>query len=209
MSENQEQGMAPSSGGLAAQEAARRSRWMLTGLAALFFLPLALSFFIYYGTSWRPSKGANHGELIMPARPLPAANLPVREGSWKGFKGKWSLVYIAPGGCDEQCRQVLTMSRQTRLALNNEMTRVQRVFLATDRCCEQTYLRQEHPGLIVLDASVPAASSLLLAFPSDMTSTSVFVVDPLGNLMMRYDARENPRGLLQDLQKLLRLSHIG
>jgi hypothetical protein len=191
----------------------RRNRITLLLLAALFFLPLALSFVMYYGGTWRPAARVNHGELIVPARPLPRVSLPVKEGmsadAWTGFGGKWSLVYVGDGGCAESCRQALVLIRQTRLALNNEMTRVQRVFLATGRCCNGPYLEQEHPGLIVADVSTPVTAPLLLAFPPNRLTSSVFVVDPLGNLMMRYDVGDNPRGLLQDLQKLLRLSHIG
>jgi cytochrome oxidase Cu insertion factor (SCO1/SenC/PrrC family) len=189
--------------------ARRRNVRVLALLAALFFLPLLLSFVLYYGTSWRPAAQVNHGELISPVRPLPQVTLPVVEGPWPGFKGSWTLVYLGDGRCDEHCHAALTMSRQTRLALNNDMGRVQRLFLATGGGRDHQYLQKEHPGLAVLDASGPAASQLVLAFPADGASLSVFVVDPLGNLMMRYDARENPRGLLQDLQKLLRLSHIG
>jgi hypothetical protein len=61
----------------------------------------------------------------------------------------------------------------------------------------------------VLDAQGVAAAALLRAFPAPERAHTLFVVDPLGNLMMRYDARQNSRGLLEDLQKLLRLSHIG
>ncbi len=99
--------------------------------------------------------------------------------------------------------------RQTRLSLNNDMTRMERVFLATANCCAREYLQQEHTGLVVLDASGSAAQPLLAQFPQEGREHTLFVVDPLGNLMMGYDARENPRGLLEDLKRLLRLSHIG
>jgi hypothetical protein len=191
-----------------APEAVRRRNLRLLGvLAALFFVPVLLSFVLYYGTQWRPASLVNHGSLIIPPRPLPRVSLP---GAGQGaFRGKWSLVYVGDGRCEAACRQALQMSRQTRLALNNEMTRVQRVFLASEACCDREFLEQEHPGLIVVDASGAHAASLLALFPPTVRAHSVFIVDPLGNLMMSYDARENPRGLLMDLQKLLRLSHIG
>jgi hypothetical protein len=183
----------------------RRNLRLLTVLAALFFVPVLLSFVLYYGTQWRPAALVNHGALITPPRPLPS--LP---GAEQGtFLGKWSLVYVGDGRCDAACRQALQMSRQTRLALNNEMTRVQRVFLATDACCDREFLEKEHPGLIVLDTTGPDAAALLSLFTPNGREHLMFIVDPLGNLMMSYDARENPRGLLLDLQKLLRLSHIG
>lgn len=201
------------------EAARRRNRLVLLGLAAMFFLPVALSFLMYYGHTWQPAARVNHGELIDPPHPLPKLSLPVVAGAdpaspWAGFTGKWSLVYVGDGRCDDRCRHALVQIRQTRLALNNDMTRVQRVLLATDHCCTLDYLQQEHPGLVAVDASGAAATALVLAFqrdnsPTSAASTFVYVVDPLGNLMMRYDTRDNPRGLLLDLQKLLRLSHIG
>lgn len=182
-------------------------------LAALFVVPLALAFFTYYGTSWRPPARVNHGQLIIPARALPASALPqvlpAAAAAAAPFRDKWSLVYVGNGGCADACRQALYVMRQTRLALNTDMTRVARVFLATADCCARELLEHEHAGLVVLDAAGPAAQPLLAQFPAAEREHTLFVVDPLGNLMMSYDARKNPRGLLEDLKKLLRLSHIG
>jgi hypothetical protein len=201
-----------------------RNLRMLGGLAALFLVPLLAAFYMYYATDWRPVKRVNHGALIIPARPLPLvklehvalvapdANAPrptPGAAAPKLLRDKWSLVYIGAGNCDEPCRQALYVMRQTRLSLNNEMSRLDRVFLVTGDCCARDFLEHEHPGLIVADATSPDGTRLLHEFPADGRPYSLFIVDPLGNLMMSYDARQNPKGLLEDLQKLLRLSHIG
>ena len=181
-------------------------------LASLFVVPLALAFFTYYGTSWRPLARVNHGELITPARALPPSSLPQvlpPAGPATLFRDQWSLVYIGDGSCPDACRQALYVMRQTRLSLNNDMTRVARVFLATGNCCAREFLGHDHAGLVVLDATGAGAQGLLAQFPPGERAHTLFVVDPLGNLMMSYDARANPRGLLEDLKKLLRLSHIG
>jgi hypothetical protein len=109
-------------------------------LAAIFFLPLLLSFWMYYGNTWRPASLTNHGELIQPVRTLPGAELREANGAVAPanlFTEKWALAYIGNGACDETCRQALYFMRQTRLSLNNEMTRVARVFLATGTCCDR------------------------------------------------------------------------
>ncbi len=201
-----------------------RNLRMLGMLAALFLVPLLLAFYMYYGTDWRPVKRVNHGTLISPVRPLPLAKLehvalvapdanappPAPEAEApKLLRDKWSIVYIGAGNCDEPCRQALYVMRQTRLSLNNEMSRLDRVFLVTGDCCARDFLAHEHPGLIVADATSADGMHLLHEFPADGRPYSLFIVDPLGNLMMSYDARQNPKGLLEDLQKLLRLSHIG
>ncbi len=205
---------------LSASDLRARNLRTLALLAALFLLPLALAFFAYYATGWRPSAHVNHGQLITPARPLPAVALPrvALDGSGDvaaagaaaaPFGRTWTLLYIGSGDCDASCRDSLYVMRQTRLGLNNDMARVARVFLVTGRCCDRVFLARDHAGLEVLDAGATAARPLLAQFPAADREHTLFIVDPLGNLMMSYDARGNPRGLLEDLKKLLALSHIG
>jgi cytochrome oxidase Cu insertion factor (SCO1/SenC/PrrC family) len=193
------------------EESRSRGRRQLLIVAAVFLLPLLVAFSLYYGKLWRPAGSSSKGELIDPARPLVVAGLRQAEGTPAGanpFQEKWTLLYIGDGACDADCRTALVFMRQSRLALNNEMTRVQRIFLATGHCCANDYFKTEHPGLITLDASSPEAQPLLAQFPPDRAH-SLFIVDPLGNLMMRHDASHTSKDLLEDLKKLLKLSHIG
>jgi hypothetical protein len=191
----------------------------LAALAALFLAPLAIAFFTYYGTGWRPARLVNHGVLYTPARPLPQVELAAIRLPGAGaddaaraqqpFHGLWSLVYVGAGGCDADCRAALYAMRQTRLLLNNDMGRVARVWLVTGDCCAREFVAHEHPGLLLLDAQSAAAAPLLAAFPAQDRASSLYIVDPLGNLVMSYDARQDPHGLLADLKKLLGLSNIG
>jgi hypothetical protein len=175
-------------------------------LAGLFLIPLVLAFLVYYGTSWRPAGRTNHGELILPARALPRDSPILRADA---FTQRWSLVYVGDGACDDDCKSALYVMRQTQLALNNDMQRVRRVFLASTNCCAKQMLERDYPGLIVIDASADRAAPLLRQFPRDERAHALFIVDPLGNLMMRFDTRANPKGLHEDLVALLKLSHIG
>jgi cytochrome oxidase Cu insertion factor (SCO1/SenC/PrrC family) len=193
-------------------EARRRGRQVLLIVAALFLIPLAVSFALYYGKLWRPAGSVSKGELIQPPRLLEMHGLRLPDGGDADpqlLTDKWSLIYIGDGACDEVCQAALVFGRQSRLALNNDMTRVQRIFLATAHCCATGYFAREQPGLIALDASSPEARALLAQFPGDRQH-SLYLVDPLGNLMMRHDAMQpTSKDLLTDLKKLLRLSHIG
>ena len=193
------------------EDSRSRGRRQLLIVAAVFLVPVAIAFALYYGQIWRPAGNSNKGELIVPARPLEVVGLKHVDGTpadAAGFQGKWSLIYIGDGACDAACRTALVFARQSRLALNNEMTRVQRIFLSTGNCCANDYFKTEHEGMIVLDASAPEAQPLLAQFPAERSS-AVFIVDPLGNLMMRHDAGHTSKDLLTDLKKLLKLSHIG
>ena len=193
------------------QDSRARGRRTLLIVAAVFLLPVAVAFTLYYGKLWRPANSSSMGELIDPARPLTVTGLRFADGTPAGagvLGGKWTLIYIGDGRCDDACRTALVFGRQSRLALNNEMTRVQRVFLATGNCCDTGYLTREQSGLIAFDASSPEAAALLAQFPGEHANT-LFIVDPLGNLMMRHDASHTTKDLLSDLKKLLKLSHIG
>ena len=176
-----------------------RNRKPILILVVLFLAPLGAAFWLYYGSSWRPSLHTNHGVLITPPVLLP-----------KLASGKWTLLVVGQGesGCDAGCRGTLVYARQTWLSLAQLTPRVQRVLLAGPGCCDRDYLQREHNGLIILNTAGTEAAPLLQRVPDPREGT-IFVVDPLGNLMMRYDVRQDPKGLREDLKKLLELSHIG
>ena len=185
----------------------RRQRRLLIGLAFLFFAPLAVSFYLYYGPAgWRPGNRVNHGDLIDPPRPLPDGSLPV-------LKGKWTLLYVGAGSCSARCRSDLYETRQVRIALNRDMDRVQRVFIALGDCCDRQFLHAEHPDLLTVRATADAAPllGLLPAFDgiAPAAADRIYLIDPLGNLMMSYSPDAKPKGMLTDLKRLLGLSHVG
>jgi hypothetical protein len=203
----------------------RRQRRILIGLALLFFAPLGLSFYLYYGKSWRPGGRVNAGELIAPARPLPSLALPLAgagaaatgatpaasETNPQFLKGKWTFLYVQHGRCDDECRRHLYDTRQVRLALDREMNRVQRVFIGDSDCCDFEALKAAHPDLMVIRAS-PADESLLTLLPvrtGAENSHRVYLIDPLGNAMMFYAPDVKSKGMLEDMKRLLRLSSIG
>ncbi|HET9694427.1 MAG TPA: hypothetical protein VFP48_08575 [Steroidobacteraceae bacterium] len=199
----------------------RRGQRQLLILAAIFFVPLAVAFWLYYGPSgWRPVGGTNQGDLIDPAVPLPAVALARLDDAGRTapdfLRGKWTIAYLGDGACDARCRQALYLSRQSRIALNKDMDRVHRVFLATGSCCDRALLQAEHPDLAVALIGEDADSQALLAkFPSlddgvpAAQAGRLWVIDPLGNLVLSYSAQSPDKALLTDVKKLLRLSHIG
>ncbi|HWX37484.1 MAG TPA: hypothetical protein VNZ53_59975 [Steroidobacteraceae bacterium] len=202
---------------------------LLIGLAVLFFAPLGASFYLYYGQSaWRPGGRVNAGDLIDPPRPLPALALPLQSSGETApdfLKHRWSLLYVEQGACAERCRGILYETRQVRLALDRDMDRVQRVFIADEHCCDFRTLHEQHPDLLAIRLS-PAAAPLLKLLPRGNAGSGadlgggangggganaqrIYVIDPLGNVMMSYAPDAKPKGMLEDMKRLLRLSHIG
>jgi hypothetical protein len=199
---------------------------MFIALAFLFFAPVAVAFILYYGIGWSPGGRVNHGELVVPPVPLPELALPRADGprpdaasgalpavtSPSFLKGKWTLLYLGAGGCSAGCRTDLYNTRQVRAALGADRERVQRVFLAEGACCDLEWLHAQQPDLITVQAGATAAPLTAIlehAGHSPARAERVYLIDPLGNLMMSYAADARPKGMLEDLKKLLRLSHVG
>jgi cytochrome oxidase Cu insertion factor (SCO1/SenC/PrrC family) len=191
----------------------RRQGRLLVVLAVLFFAPLGLSFYLYYGRGWHPGSRVNAGVLIDPARPLPALALPLEQGGVTDpqfLKGKWTFLYVQQGRCGDDCQRRLYDTRQVRTALDRDMDRVQRVFILDEDCCDPQALHAMHPDLITIRLT-PADEAWLVLLPraAGDKSERIYLIDPLGNLMMFYEAGANPKGMLEDMKRLLGLSHIG
>jgi hypothetical protein len=177
----------------------RTGRRQLLLVASIFFVPLAAAALLYFQSGWRPSAGVQHGELIDPPRPLPEPAL----------RGQWFLVHPVGDACDAACAAALAELRQVRLALDKDAPRVRRVLLHDGSCCGPTAPAPE-PDLLVLGAGGPEGAALRALFPPAAGGAQgIYIVDPHGNLMMSYPATGAARGLLKDLERLLRLSNIG
>lgn len=176
----------------------RSGRRRLLLMVSLFILPLAAAAWLYFSSGWRPNVDV-HGELIHPPRPLPAEVL----------RGRWFLVHPVQGACDDRCVAVLAELGQVRLALDKDAERVRRVLLHGGECCAADFpLRNE--DLLLLAATGSEGEALRAQFPPAVDgSAGIYIVDPHGNLMMSYPATGSARGLLTDLERLLRLSTIG
>jgi hypothetical protein len=128
------------------------------------------------------------------------------------LKGKWTLLYLGAGGCSAGCRTDLYNTRQVRAALGADRERVRRVFLAEGACCDLEWLHAQQPDLVTVQAGAAAASLTAIlehAGHNPGAADRVYLIDPLGNLMMCYAVDARPKGMLEDLKKLLRLSHVG
>ena len=195
----------------AVDESQRRGRRQFVLVASLFIVPLATAILLYYSSGWRPAVGA-HGELINPPRPLTVGGLMLRDGRPAPadvFEGRWSLVHDAGAACDDRTRALLDELGQVRLALDKDTPRVRRVLLHQGSCESVEFLSRD-ADLLVLAAVGPAGKAFLSQFPTALEAgRGIYIVDPHGNLMMAYPAAGSARGLLKDLERLLRLSNIG
>ena len=190
----------------------RSGRRQLLLVASIFFVPLAAAAFLYFYSGWRPPVGVQHGSLIDAPRPVPEVAFSLPDGGATTvdvLRGRWFLVHPVEGACDERCLATLADLRQLRLALDKDAPRVQRVLLHDGRCCEADSPAMA-PDLLVLGATGPGGDAFRALFPPATDGDNgIYIVDPHGNLMMSYPATGAARGLLKDLERLLRLSSIG
>lgn len=195
-----------------------RARLVLVLLAALFLGGTVIAF-VLLQSGWRPARTKNHGELVQPARPLSDVELTTLDGTQlrlSELKGKWTLVYFGPADCLKPCTDNLYKMRQVTAAQGKEAHRVQRLMVVTDTKALDwlRYTVKDYPGMRVATGPIDAVRRLATEFavpagnPLDSLHR-VYVVDPLGNLMMSYPADADPRGMHKDLGLLLKASQIG
>lgn len=175
-------------------------------IASVFFGPLAVATWMYYGGHFQPQARTNHGALLQPfvniAEQLPQSAI-VAEGD-----GYWLLVYADDNECLESCEQALYVIRQSRKMLGKEMDRLKRVFLHGESSPDTVFLADEHAGLITM-----RDDDLLSLFynkkPAEQSPGGYYLLDPLGNLVMYFRPDIDPGDMVEDIKRLLKLSRIG
>ena len=191
----------------------RRSRIKLWLVVAICAAPVIASYCAYYFV--RPSARSNYGTLIDPQRPMPALNLKTLDGrpyDNMALRGKWTMLMIAGGDCPAGCADRLYHMRQVRLTTGRERDRVQRVWLIPDQAPLSTMLIREYDGTEMLRADPSDLARWLPhdpAEPTDAWADHIYIIDPLGNLMMRFPLNADPNKTKRDLAKLLSASRIG
>jgi hypothetical protein len=175
-------------------------------LVAIFFAPIAASFFAYYFL--RPAPSANYGELLLPPATIAAHPLTRVDGSVFRFaemKDRWILVASDSGACAGECAAKVHAMRQVRLALGRKASRVARVFVVDDLAAADSAAFAPVEDLVI--ALTPRGTMLPPGAANDRAH--IYLVDPHGNVMMRWPANPQLRGMLKDLERLLKASQIG
>jgi len=194
-------------------EGARRTRmgrWKMVAVLLVCAAPVVASYFTYYVV--RPQGDAGYGQLLQPLRPLPAVSATDRAGApvdLRSLKGQWLLMSVAGGACDAVCEQQLYLVRQLRETLGREKARVDRVWLVDDAQPVPQRLDHGLAGATVLRVPPAALAAWLPPAEGHQAREHVFLVDPIGNLMMRFPARMDAAGAARakrDLERLLRAS---
>jgi cytochrome oxidase Cu insertion factor (SCO1/SenC/PrrC family) len=189
--------------------AQRKSRRTLLLVAAVCLAPFVGSFALYF--FWQPSGRINYGELIegvsVPTGVLAAANAQdAKPFDFAQVRGRWVFVTVDAGACDDYCRGKLWKMRQVRLTQGKNLERIERVWLVSDAQRIAPALLKEYEGTWLAGTQ----DNLLKAFPHGTAQRDhIYLVDPLGNVVLRYPRDADPSRMKKDLTRLLRVSRIG
>lgn len=198
---------------MAERSIAQRSHWSryrtLYLVIALCIAPVVASYFAYYVMP--PAGRTNYGALIEPQRPLPPLDLSTLDGrrfDLNSMAGRWVMLTVDGGQCDTGCSERLLSMRQQRLMTGKERERVERVWLISDSAPLSTVLMREYEGTHYLRAPRAALEAWL---PVEAGSNSriedhVYLIDPFGNLMLRWPRDADQNAVKRDLARLLRAS---
>ncbi len=197
-----------------------KGRKQLILLLSFFIAPIVLAIIVYNTMpAGGPTKTKNHGELVVPARPL--TDVALQSESGKNFKFSdmhktWVLIYIGTADCDKTCANVLYKMRQSRLAQRGEHLRIKRLYISTAGKAKASLnkILKDHPGLEVVSGSTENIKAVLNQFKLKNKAAAKFakrlyLADPFGNLMMSYESDFDPKGLIKDMELLLKISRIG
>lgn len=206
----------PQPGAAARDDARRTASGRLRMLLVLLVCaaPVLASYFTYYVL--HPAGRAAHGELIEPVRPLPAANAARADGqplALAALKGQWLLVSVAGGDCDASCEKRLYLQRQLRESLGKDKDRIDWVWLVSDSRPVREALRPALAQATVLRVDPAVLQAWLAPGHSHALQDHFYLVDPMGNWMMRFTPSAGPaidlegaKNIKRDLDRLLRAS---
>jgi hypothetical protein len=189
-----------------------RGRWMMLLIALICASPVIGSYFAYYVI--KPAGGTtSYGTLIEPQRPIPDTLVVTGEDGkpmkLASMRGRWLMISVDSSACDKACATKLYFMRQIRAAQGPERERVVEVWLRTDAGSVADVIQKAYPDTDMMIADPAQVSTWLPTDNGTKVTDHIYLVDPNGNLMMRFPKDPNPSKIKGDVTKLLKWSRIG
>jgi cytochrome oxidase Cu insertion factor (SCO1/SenC/PrrC family) len=172
--------------------------------------PVIASYFTYFVI--RPQTRSNYGDLIVPTRSTPELALTTLDGkpvAVKTLRGQWLLVSVGPSSCDANCDKRLFMQRQFREMMGRERDRIDKIWFITDSTPLKPELRkavEAAPAVTALRADPEVLAKWLVPAPGHALEEHLYLIDPMGEFMMRLPVQPDPGKTKRDLERLLRAS---
>jgi hypothetical protein len=185
----------------------RSGRWKMLLLLLACAAPVIASYFTYYVI--RPEGRRNYGELIDPQLPLPAftgVDANGRAVPLTQLKDQWLFISVADSACDDACQKHLYVQHQLREGLGKDKDRLDWVWLRTGAPELAEPLKKATASATVLHVDEKLLATWLTPAAGQRLQDHLYVVDPIGNWMMRFPANADPKQVKRDLDRLLRAS---
>ncbi len=188
-------------------------RKILLGLALIFILPFTIAATLHL-LNISPASHS-YGDLITPPKALKLA--PLHDAQGRDFSAQqwlkiWSVVMVDSTGCEASCQAQVHLLKQVHTSLDKEMKRVQRVLIVPNHLNIEAFaaLQTQYPDLIILGGADTKTANFASQFSvNGQTAGQVYLVDPLGNLMMSYSKNQDQKGMRSDIKRLLKNSWAG
>lgn len=207
-----------------AQQNKPRSKTPLIIIMLMSLAPVIAALLVYFNPDWRPEGSAAYGELVQPQRPMPSATaLPLTTLDGKPFdlsslKGKWIMMAADGAACPDSCARKLYIVRNTHASQGKHVERLSRVWFITDDAQVPEKVLEAYKGTVMVRVNPVVLQQFLLGGESgSMTPEQarnalaplIWVIDPLGNLILQYPSIADPEMFRKDIRKLLQNSRIG
>lgn len=194
------------------QSQRKKNQMKLLGIFAVATLPVVAAFVMYFGGVAIPGNTTNKGHLIWPPTEISALGTHSQSASAIiKDEQKWFLLLSGKGECKERCMDLLHTMRQVHISMGRELDRVGRMVIGSETAQREALLKQ-YPKLQIADLKPALQNKVAEALSGDTAPVDtwvVWLVDPLGNVLLRYDATHTGYDMINDLKKLLKLSNIG
>ena len=182
-----------------------RSKFLM--LIGVFVVPVAAAYLAFFG--WRPAGHTNYGDLlkVTPLQQTAGATYDGTPLDLTSLQGKWLMMHVGPASCDAGCERQLYLMRQIPITQGKEQSRIERLWVLTDGDEVAPALLLDYPGLHLWQPTNPA---FVGQFPAaGDPARHIYLIDPLGNLMLRFPADPDPKRMMKDIKLLLKASQIG
>ncbi len=216
----------PNVAGAAAARARARQPWVLWLIVLVCALPFALASALYFAPVWvdavpgarglverlLPDGKTNYGQLIEPQRPLhgfAAHDLDGQAVDLRALRGRWVMLAVAGDACDAACTARLYLMRQVRTSMGKDRDRIERVLILVGTAELDAATRAAYEGTTIVRAPANAVEAWIGRAQPEASGGALYLMDPLGNLMLRWPADAHPGKVRKDLSRLLWASRIG
>ena len=193
---------------------AKKNPYTLWFVVIAFVLPVVGAYTLYF-TGYAPSGFTNKGELIEPVIDIEALALVDENKAARSrdevTNRKWNMIYLAGASCDQACNEALYKIRQVNKAVGKNAYRLRRLIVHLDEPDTEfiQLIESEYPEARRLFADRQTVMSAMQAIEPRPDQHEVYLMDPIGNIMMRFNADMPGKWLIHDLNKLFKVSQIG